>query len=217
MLFPVIVKYRDKDINLGEIDVLAFKEDIPDLQDYIISLMQRGADLDRDNRCSVDSLMEDLFKDCDTKLIDQYVKDNYSLIKEHFEWERLGWISEFIDISDSLEGKLPEGFYMVYGSVRGILPRNFPSNLKYSAILYKTWNLLRNEIRDVIISSWLDDHWEEAQQYLSKMRFPPSFEQDFYVGVTHRELFKAYTKKVDRKNGEERRGRKIEGENKQDA
>ena len=27
MLFPVIVKYRDKDINLGEIDVLAFKED----------------------------------------------------------------------------------------------------------------------------------------------------------------------------------------------
>ena len=213
MLFPVVVQYKNENVKLGDIDVLAFREDIPDLRDYMVSLMQRGADLDRENRCSVDSLIEDLFKECDVKLVDQYVKDNYSLIKEHFEWERLGWISEFIDISDSLEGKLPEGFYIIYGSVRGILPRDFPKNLKYSAILYKTWNLLRNEIRDVIISSWLDDHWEEAQQYLSKMRFPPTFEQDYYVGVTHRELFKAYTKRVERGNGEERRSRKIEGEN----
>ena len=215
MQFPVMVRYKNEDVNLGNIDVLAFKDDIPDLKEYLISLMQRGADLDRENRCSVDSLIEDLFKDCDTKLIDQYVKDNYPLIKEHFEWERLGWIAEFIDITDSLEGKLPEGFYIIYGSVRGILPRDFPNNLKYSAILYKTWNLLRNEIRDGIIISWLDNNWEEAQQYLSKMRFPPTFEQDYYIGATHRELFKVYTKRLGKNSGKRRE--EIEGENKQDA
>lgn len=215
MQFSVVVKYKNEDVNLGNIDVLAFKDDISDLKEYLISLMQRGADLDRDNRCSVNSLIEDLFKECDAKLIDQYVKDNYSLITEHFEWERLGWIAEFIDIMDSLEGKLPEGFYIIYGSVRGILPRNFPSNLKYSAILYKTWNLLRNEIRDGIISSWLDNNLEEAQQYLSRMRFPPSFEQDYYIGATYRELFKVYSKRIGKNSG--KRCEEIKGENKQDA
>jgi hypothetical protein len=215
MQFPVLVRYKNEDVNLGNVDVLTFKDDIPDLKEYLISLMQRGADLDRDNRCSVDSLIEDLFKECDVKLVDRYVKDNYSLITEHFEWERLGWIAEFIDISDSLEGKLPEGFYIIYGSVRGILPRDFPSNLKYSAILYKTWNLLRNEIRDGIIISWLDNNWEEAQQYLSKMRFPPTFEQDYYIGATHRELFKVYAKRLSKNSG--KRCEEIEGENKQNA
>lgn len=212
MIFPINVKYRNEMIDLGSVEVLAFKDDIAEIKEYIFVLMQRGADFDRDNKCDVESLIADIFtKDCDLKLADQYVKDNYSLIVEHFGWERLGWIAEFMDVAESFEGKLSEGCYMIYGSVRGILPRDFPVTLRYSTILYKTWNLLRNEIRDGIISSWLDEHWDEAQQYLSKMRFPPTFEQDLYIGVTYRELFKNYTRRLERNHGERRSGEVEEG------
>lgn len=217
MIVTVVVNYRGEDLVLGNIDILAFKEEIAGIKEYISVLMQRGADLNRENKCDVDSLIFDLFSnDCDMKEADKYVKDNYSLIVDHFEWERLGWISEFIDLAESFDGKFPPGFYMIYGSVRGILPRDFPATLRYSTILCKTWNILRNELRDGIISSWLDNNWDEAQQYLSKMRFPPTFEQDYYVGATYRELFKIYSKRLDKGDGEKRRG-ETEREYKQDA
>lgn len=197
MLINCSVIYNKQECSLGSVDLLVPKTEVNFFKEHVIELMQRGANFGLVNREEITGLREDIFSiDNGKKMLSDYVRDHYDSIKEQYGWEKLGWISEFRDMVIDLDDRVSDGFYMIYGSIRGKKPEDCNS-LSYSSILSNSWKLLRKEIKDDIISLWLDGHWDEAKACLGKMRIPPSFEEDDYVGASYRELFKAYNRRLE--------------------
>jgi len=197
MLIDCSVLYKNQQYGLGSAEIFVPKAEVNYFKEYIMELMQRGANFGSVNNEEVSLLREDIFNVLDDKkLVMEYTKTHYEDIKDKYGWEKLGWMSEFRDFVIDLDDRVSDGFYLIYGSIRESKPEDCLS-LSYSSILSECWKILRKEIKDDIINLWLDNHWEEAQEHLGKMRMPPGFEEDDYVGASYRELFKAYNRRLE--------------------
>lgn len=114
----------------------------------------------------------------------KYLKETRKMWESRYTLDEMIWFNDFHTAITELEGRVSPNWYRLYEIIKGGLPSDFPSGLRFPYFIENVFARYHDKLLNNTIKTYIRENLEDARRIIDKLEMPNNLVLDPRIGLT---------------------------------